>query len=227
MINRIKDAFDSVHAQETLKQNTKEIIRSRIKTRESCRYNIRRFAVACACFVLVVVAFGGWHIYMTPVSAISINVNPSVELGVNRFERVIAVNGFNDDGMELIESVNMMHLPYLRALEVLMYSALFEEYLEEDALISITVIGQTEEDGEMMRSRIASCDYASRPNVECRCGRRDEVTAAHALGLSFGKYRALLELQELDPNVTAEDIRGLTMRQIRNMIYELRTDTTI
>ena len=31
---------------------------------------------------------------MTPVSAVSIDVNPSIELGVNRFDRVVAVEGY-------------------------------------------------------------------------------------------------------------------------------------
>lgn len=49
--------------------------------------------------------------------------------------------------------------------------------------------------------------------------------AAHEAGMSFGKYKAFLELQALNPDITAEDIKDLTMRQIRDMIAELSGNT--
>ena len=47
------------------------------------------------------------------------------------------------------------------------------------------------------------------------------AAAAHAVGLSCGKYRAYLELHELDPSVTPADIQGMTMREIRDRIAAL------
>lgn len=44
---------------------------------------------------------------------------------------------------------------------------------------------------------------------------------AHEAGLSFGKYRAYLELKELDPEITPDDIRDLSMREIQDMIDSL------
>lgn len=48
--------------------------------------------------------------------------------------------------------------------------------------------------------------------------------AAHEAGLSCGKYRAFLELQLLDPDITPEAVQGMTMREIRELIESLRTD---
>ena len=44
---------------------------------------------------------------------------------------------------------------------------------------------------------------------------------AHEAGLSFGKYRAYLELKELDPDITPDDIRDLSMREIQDLIDSL------
>ena len=41
---------------------------------------------------------------------------------------------------------------------------------------------------------------------------------AHEAGVSFGKYRAYLKLKEIDPSVTLDDVRDLTMREIYNRI---------
>ena len=51
-------------------------------------------------------------------------------------------------------------------------------------------------------------------NTVCCSASHAEVGEAHGAGLSYGKYRAFLELQALDPGITEEDVRGLTMREI-------------
>ena len=41
------------------------------------------------------------------------------------------------------------------------------------------------------------------------------------MGLSYGKYRLLLEIQELDPSVTADDVRDLSMREMLDLLESL------
>ncbi len=220
MNNKIHDAVDSVHAEESLKRNTKAFLAERT-TAASRPSRFRRMATALACFTLVLLGFGGWRFYVTPVSAISVDINPSIELGVNRFDRIVSVTGYNEDGTDHAASVELRNLNYSDALDALLSSEEMQPYRENGGLVSITVIGSTEQKSEEMRVRIASCGYASSRNVECQCGNREDVTAAHEAGLSFGKYRAFLELQALDPDVSAEDVQSMTMRQIRDRINEL------
>jgi hypothetical protein len=218
--NKIRDAMGSVRAEEALIRSTKAFLASKASA-PAKPFSLRYAAVAFACLAFMVLGFGGWNFYMVPVSAISVDVNPSIELGVNRLDRVVSVKGYNEDGKALAASVELKNLNYSDALDVLLSSETMQPYRANDGLVSITVIGNTEQKSEEMRARIAACGYAAAPNVECRCGNREEVEIAHASGLSFGKYRAYLELQALDPSVTPEDVQGLTMRQIRDKIQEL------
>ena len=64
---------------------------------------------------------------------------------------------------------------------------------------------------------------SGKSNTYCYAARTEEVQAAHETGLSYGKYRAYLELQELD-TVTVEQIQTMTMREIRERIWELSGD---
>lgn len=220
MNNKIRDAMSSVHAEESLIRSTKAFLAS--KTSAPARPFYHRYAaVAFACLAFMMLGFGGWNFYMAPVSTISVDVNPSIELGINRLDRVVSVQGYNEDGRVLAASVELKNLNYSDALDVLLSSETMQPYRANNGLVSITVIGNTDQKSEEMRSQIAACGYAASPNVECRCGNREEVEAAHAAGLSFGKYRAYLELKALDPSVTTEDVQGLTMRQIRDKIEEL------
>ncbi len=220
MNNRIKQAFAEVRAQDTLKQRTKAYLEKRMQRMRPNPAHVRRLA-ACACIAVLLLGFGGWRLHETPVSAISVDVNPSIELGVNRFDRVVSVTGYHEDGEALAAAVNLKNLPYAEALDTLFTSDAMYQYLGGDALVSITVIGSTDAKSEEMRACIAACDYAASPKVECQSGNREEAAAAHAVGLSFGKYRAFLTLHALDEAITVDDIRGLTMRQIRNWIAEL------
>ena len=58
-------------------------------------------------------------------------------------------------------------------------------------------------------------------NVHCAQGSQEELEAAHHAGLPFGKYRAYLELQALDPSVTVEDVQGMSMAELRAWIAAL------
>lgn len=65
---------------------------------------------------------------------------------------------------------------------------------------------------------------ASVDNTHCCLGEAGEVEAARELGLSYGKYRALLALQALDPTVTAGDVQALSTGQIWAMVEALEAD---
>ena len=220
--NRIKDAFAAVHAEDNLKRDTKDFLSTRTASTVKSGNPIRlKRAVAFACLALILMIFGGWRFYMTPVSAISVDVNPSLELGVNRLDRVVAVDGYNDDGTDLAAFVDLRNLNYSDALEVLLNSQAMQSYMAKNDPVSITVIGSTKQKSEEMFARIRSCGYAKSPNVECHLGSHAEAAAAHEAGMSYGKYQVFLELQVLDSEITAHDIQNWTMRQIRDRINEL------
>lgn len=66
------------------------------------------FASAAAC---ILVMFGiSAYAYYTPYTYVSLDVNPSIEYSVNRFDRVLAVKGVNDDGTEIISGIELNKL---------------------------------------------------------------------------------------------------------------------
>mgnify|MGYP006964182038 CR=1 FL=1 len=58
--------------------------------------NYKRVLSVAACLLLLFL--GGRQFYFIPTVKISIDINPSMELGVNRFDRIVSVEGYNDDG---------------------------------------------------------------------------------------------------------------------------------
>ena len=82
MDDRIRAAFDAIHAEEALKEHTKAALAAR--QRPAVRQ--RRLAPLLACLALVVALLGGggW-LWFTPTASVSVDINPSLELRLNRF----------------------------------------------------------------------------------------------------------------------------------------------
>lgn len=100
MRDRLKQAFDAVHAEEALKERTKAFVAQQTRGHARRRPALRpSLAAAFACLCLLFT--GGYWLYFTPTATISIDINPSIELGVNRFNRVVSVEGYNADGVKL------------------------------------------------------------------------------------------------------------------------------
>ncbi|WP_343207973.1 anti-sigma-I factor RsgI family protein [Anaerolentibacter hominis] len=218
MNNNLKDAFGSIHATEEMKQNTTEFLRSKIsgqqrRTRRALRYAV----ICCAMLFMAVCGLGGYVFYQTPVSYISIDVNPSVELGLNRFDRVVTVKAYNEDGHRVLEDLDIKNKSYQEAVELLLSDTTFEGYLNDDSLLSFTVVSDKQ---ESLMDGIKQCEGYGKVSSECHGASEEVVEEAHHSGLSFGKYQAYQELAKYDDTITPEDCHHLSMRELKKRISE-------
>lgn len=219
MREQIRDAFGAVHADEALKERTRAFLAERAYGRRRPRPAVRRLALAAACLVLLV-TLGGWRAYFTPTASVSIEVNPWVELSVNRFDRVIGVTGRNDDGAALAEDLGLRFLTCDQAIQAVLTDSRVAALLAEDAVMTIAVTGEDEGQCGRLLSGAERCT-AGEDNAYCYCASGQEAREASEAGLSCGKYRAYLALRELDPSVTAEEVRDMTLSQLRDRIAAL------
>lgn len=182
---------------------------------------MRRAAIAlAACLALAFAGLGGFA-YAQPTTYVGIDVNPSIELGVNRFGIVVRADALNDDGEALLGAVSLTGREYADALDLLTQSDAFSPYAQEDSYVEISVTSDDASQAEAIRRQSDACLSA----LPCRgsCHAVDEGTreAAASAGMGVGRYRAALELMELDPNVTIEECAALSMHELRNRIAAL------
>ena len=191
MDKRFAEAVGRVHAAPGLVDHTRAALRA---ARQARKRMARKVMAAAASFVLVVSA-GGW-LWFTPVSAVSLDAAQPVELKINRFGRIVSVEGTDGllfSGCEEVVSRLLDELP-----------------ADADGELYITVTGGD----ETLAETVFDC-AAGRQGVYCDAGSSEEISAAEEAGLPLGKYRMLLALQALDPSVTAKDVAGLNMKQLR------------
>lgn len=219
MTNRIQEAFDQIEASEALKSSTLRFLQM-----ERERRNRRVFlfgwerAVAVACAALVLCLGGGFYTVKTPVSYISIDVNPSIELSINRFDRVVDTAFYNEEGEALLTDVQVMGLRYTEAIDAIVESEALQPYLGKKASLSFTVAAGDSEKRAAILTGIEECSGARKHHGQSYEADISSIPDAHESGLSFGKYAAYLALSQYDSTVTTEDCRGMSMGEIHQQI---------
>lgn len=219
MKDEFKAAFDPVRAPEELKQATRQALRQRLpqKSRPALPGRAAFLLAAAAC--LVFLCAGGYSLYFTPTSVISIDINPSLELSVNRFDRVISAEGYNEDGVQLVESLELVHRPYEQAVNSVLNSPAIADCLAREELLTIAVVERDAAQGQEILDYVSACT-ARMPGASC-CGiQQEEVAQAHELGLSYGKYQVYLEAKKQLPDITPEQVAAMTMRQLRELLTQ-------
>lgn len=219
MNEKIKAAFDSVHAPRewkdgVLAQMEREAARKRPLPR-------RRWALAAALAFAFCLLLGGCAYLAMPVSYLSIDINPSLQLGINRLDRVVTITGYNPEGRQLASSLNLFFLPYGDAVEAILSAEDAQPYLEENLPVTIAVEGENEEKEQEILDTASNCANAHHGNVSCHHADSGLAQEARELGISLGKYQVYLELKALDPTLTPEEAQGLTMRELRERLAAL------
>ena len=90
---------------------------------------------ACLCLVF----FGYYQPNFTPYGALRIQINPDVELTLSRTDRVLDLEGLNDDGKSLIEDYDYDGKDRENVTEELVERAIDLGYLSDGETVSITV----------------------------------------------------------------------------------------
>ena len=225
MNERIREAFDEIHAEEELKRNTKAFLEKKRNEKRPEKKVSYQWITAMICCLFLLTGVGGYRLYFTEASVISVDVNPSLELNLNFFDRVISVKGYNEDGENLAEEADVKFLDYKEALEEILYTECVKECMDNEELLLITVAGKDEEKNEEILKNIEEF-LPEQKNMKCAGAGREEVENAHKAGLSLRKYRAFLEVKAKNPDITPEDVKGLTMRQIRELAEEYQGEKT-
>lgn len=221
--------MDQIKAEDALKEKTKQIVAAAAGVQETAGVAqvaekqrtqktlvFRRFReMIAAAAVLAAVFIGGLAYYQMPVNYVSLDINPSLELGVNAFDRVVAVEAFNGDGLQLEEHQWLKNVSLEDAVQALVQEAVRQGYIHQDgsSVVSLTTVSKKTATAGLLQERIREAARRALVEADVKAVVYTDGTdiklriRAHELGLSAGKYKLIQLLQELDPELDLEDIR--------------------
>ena len=115
-----------------------------------------RWASTAAAAALLLAGAGGAAAYAMPYGVVSLDVNPSLEYTINRFDYVLRVEGVNEDGKELLARMDTKQFVHHRigdALEASVQQLEAADWLgEESGEISISAGAKQPEHAERIVS---------------------------------------------------------------------------
>lgn len=218
-MNVFQKSMSEIRATEDLKNNTLRYLKEQQEKRSRTKLHpALRYALAVLCLFLLL-GTGGYSVYRKPVSYISIDVNPSIELGINRFGRVVSADAYNEDGQDILQHVSLENISYIQAINKLLKDESDHHYLKDDSLLVFTIIS---DHSHTILEEINTNAFTQAYNTLIYTSDPVCMEEAHSHEMSFGLYRAYLELSQYDDSVTVEDCHDMTMGEIQTRIEGCR-----
>jgi len=243
MITRFKSALNQIKAEDTLLNKTEMYLTDTVTKNRSPKkiefikwrlFSMKsKLATAiCLAILFIGVSGGTYALNQTPVSYLSLDINPSVELGVNTFGKVVKAEGYNDDGKRILSGINVKGSNVAEAVSTLISSASRNGFIAEDGS---TVVSLTSETDNKNTSDKIETDAEAGVNEALKgnglkviinkdnvaLARRDE---ARALGITPGKLNLIQKLQALDSTITVDEYKDAKVTDIQKKFVELKNN---
>ncbi len=219
----LKGTFDSIHTPDVVLNTTRNVVSkdaSEIQpTKQRLRPSRARTILAiAACLVLVAIIPVGMYLYNDVRTIVTMDINPSVELSLNRFNIVVNAAGMNADGQELLDANPVKGMPCEAALEKLMMTEQIQNAVEDNNALEVVVFSVDGSSTTTTEEIVKTASKNTGCHSSCSSASSEEYNQAQQLGLTVGKYRAYLALCEAGLEVSPEEVRNMTMRELRDMI---------
>lgn len=163
-------------------------------------------------------------------SVIGIDVNPSVELSINRRERVLKAEALNEDGNQILSDMDLKGVDLNVAVNAVVGSMVTHGYLDDlDNAILVTVSNDSMTRASALRSSVVgNIEKTLEENqvqavvYDQQAVENDEIEdLARQYKISYGKAYFLKELIEANPDLSMKDMEWLsaiTMEELAEWI---------
>ncbi|MBK5211769.1 MAG: hypothetical protein JJE36_05610 [Coriobacteriia bacterium] len=233
LITRFKTALGRIKADEALLDKTEAYLKDALEHRNGRRsgvpinwrvlYMKKSFAVALSVAVLAVGgSVGGYAFYQTPQSYLSLDINPSIELGVNSFGKVVMAEAYNADGEKVLNGTDVVGSNVDEATDALITSTGANGYIAGDGSTIISLTSETDDDA--MADKLESDAESGANNALEQAGYTAEVhkdrislslrEEAIAAGITPGKLNLIHKLQSADPTATVDAYKSASVTEI-------------
>ena len=180
---------------------------------------------AAACLVLALgLGVGYYRLTNTVASVISLDVNPSVELSVNNKRKVLKATAINQDGVQILEGMDLEGTPLNVALNAIVGSLLKNGYVDELAnSILITVEDDNAARGAALEESLAGEVDAILTSASVNgailsqtvtTGQQDLQAKADQYGITLGKATLIQSMVDQNSMLSFEELAGLSVNEL-------------
>jgi len=198
------------------------------KTGSRINRAISRAAAIAAAFLLLFGFSYAVYCYYKPYSYISVDINPSVEITANVYDRVINVEGINEDGQKIAALKEYKNKSVRDGIKEIMVSALEQGYIKQDYenMMLLTISSKDEKKLAKLENELQEVisEQVNKSNIntslyieEINVSKHDN---AKSMEISPGKYLLIEKLKESNPEVNIEydKIKESSVRELMDVV---------
>jgi hypothetical protein len=189
----------------------------------------KRLASIAACFLACIFLSTGVYAYYTPYSYVSVDINPSIALSLNRFERVISVDPLSEDAAGFIKDTKDLKNQNIdNALSEIIKSASEKGYIDENTENQVMVVVSAKNSNQ--EKKLASAVNKAAVKELSKVNKSSEVTVEKtsvesyktAISNKVSPGREILadKLREINPEIKDEEVRNMTVKEVVKLIKE-------
>lgn len=186
-------------------------------------------AASMAAGALLVMGMGyGAYCYTVPYSLVDVDINPSIEITTNIYDRIIKTEALNVDGQKLLENDSLKHSKLDEGIAVILNNAVQQGYIKAEAenAVVFTVVTRNSEKSEKLQKGLeaaAAAEFKEEGlNSELVVGKasQQEHDSAREIGLTPGKLNLIEKAIEAEPGLKLEDLKDVPVRDIMKKVKE-------
>ena len=170
--------------------------------------NAGRFCAAAAGFLVIC---GGMGSYFAPAGYMSVDINPSVMMTLNIYDRVIDIKPLNSDAEDLIEMADVKWKDVDDTVDILVEKSKEVGYLNEnnnDVIIELV--------SNFGSINISDKRYAD-VEVVIEYADKNELNKAQSLGISMAKVKAIEEYTKINGGKVEENTEKLWDKSVKEI----------
>ena len=190
---------------------------------------IKTLGLVAAALVFIIVGLGGRNIYRarSVESIISLDINPSIIMEVNKKEKVLQVKPLNEEAEIVVGGMDLKNTNLETAVNALIGSMLKNGYIDEIAnSILISVQNKDKEKGAELQAKLVeeidSLLSASSINgaflSQSVIDDNSTKILADANNISQGKAQLIEKLVDLDPRYKFEELAKLSINELNLLV---------
>lgn len=154
------------------------------------------------------------------VAVVSIDINPSLELQIDKANKVIKAIPINQDAKELLTNEKILGKYVEDVVVILIDKANKENYLndeEKSVLISTVILNDNKKDENIenkIEKKLKEEKKLENIDVFYVKGKKEDLKNAHKENVSIGKYEVFQKIKEKDNKVNLKNIKKMKVQEI-------------
>lgn len=222
VISQVPDVYDRV-AHQPVQKSIEPFVAVAAKPRPRPVWSMATAFISLSIFL-----FGAWFMLLRVDSTIDLDVNPSIEIQINRLERVISLQPMNTDAIPIVSGIGYRNLRLDQVVNALMGSMYSHGYLESpESAILITVDNKnSQRAAELELSLTIEIDQITQLGSDKIFSQIIDSNPALAqmaeqIGVSRGKMQLILEAQLLHPQISIQEFSQMPIAELYRLAHSL------